>query len=176
MKRVLLFSTMLWLIVLSIPLAAIAADKSCGNTLETDPPFPLGARAPIPWNEIEGYWADYDGTKYFYRIEVQDIFEDESRSVRVEVMDSDMSQIVGTGLGFVRANSWDLWARVKGLNFDAKIRILAFFPKGSSDPNRRILIASFRDLRTNAPKCLQRHVIRKVDALESSSKKKRTDK
>lgn len=172
---------MRWIVfVLALVVATpsiLKANTSCSGTQEIDPPFPLGARAPIPWNEIDGYWTDYVGTKYFYRIEVQDVFEDESRSIRVEVMDGEsMSQIVGSGLGFVRANSWDLWARVKGLNFDAKIRILAFFPKGSSDLNRRVLIASFKDMRDNAPKCLKRYVIRKVDVLESSAKKKRTDK
>lgn len=131
-----------------------------------DTPNPLGGRAPIPWERISGYWLDQDGNQFFYRMEIIEEFKDGSRNVVVEVLDEQMTEVFASGVGFVRAGSWDLWARVKGDDIDFKIRIQAFFPKGSSNLSRRILRASVKDMNPGSGNCLNRHILRKVPGPE----------
>lgn len=134
-----------------------------------DTPNPLGGRAPIPWERISGYWLDQDGNQFFYRMEIVEEFEDGSRNVVVEVLDEQMTEVLASGVGFVRAGSWDLWARVKGDELDLKIRIQAFFPKGSTNLNRRLLRASVKDMNPSKKACVNRHILRKVQGPELQS-------
>lgn len=141
--------------------------QNCFTTKDIDTPFPLGAKAPIPWEEIDGYWNDYKGGKFQYRMEITDVLPDQSRYVKVDLLDETGAYIVATGVGFVRANSWDLWARIKGQEIDLKIRIQAFYEKNSTVPNRRMLVASIKDMAATNTPCLVRHALSKVDGLKN---------
>jgi hypothetical protein len=162
-----LFKILLLVTAVSVPIySGFAQAQTCAKISGGDSPFPLGGKAPIPWDKLEGYWTDHEGEQYFYRIEVLDIFKDGSRNVSVDVLDESMLEIIATGVGFVRSGSWDLWARAKGDGIDLKIRIQSFYPKGSTDLNKRVLRASVQDMKPEADKCLNRHLLRKIDELE----------
>lgn len=128
-------------------------------------PFPLGGKAPLPWSKMDGYWTDWNGQKYFYRIEVLEVYKDGSRTVSVALLNEATSTVLGSGLGFVRANSKDLWARVIGSEMDVKFRLQSFYPKNSTDLTKRALVASLQDMRAdNTP--IVKHMLVKVDSLE----------
>lgn len=166
---------MRFLITLTLSLLMFAAvvpslgNAQCIGTKDGGAPFPLGKKAPLPWDIMDGYWTDYTGQKFFYRIEVMEQFKDNSRTVSVSLMDETGTDIIGSGMGFVRSNSWDLWARVKGSEIDMKIRLQAFFPKNSTDMNSRALIATVKDMKASGPTCLVKHMLKKVDVLEDRS-------
>lgn len=165
MRRVVKFILMSVLVLVGTGAFAATSGNSCVNPLGGGMPFPLGQKAPLPWESIDGYWSEFDGLEYFYRIEVLEVYKDNSRTVSVSLMNESGFEVVATGLGFVRANAMDLWARVKGTNIDLKIRLQAFYPKDSLDMSRRALVASLKDMQTQNA-CMVRHMLRKVDTLE----------
>lgn len=152
-------------VLAALPLTQVHG-QSCVQINGGDNPLPLGGRAPIPWDKLDGYWSDHNIERYFYRIEVLSVFKDGSRTVSVDVLDDTMSHTIATGVGFVRAGSWDLWARAKGDGIDMKVRIQSFFLKGSTDLSKRVLRASVQDMSPDSDKCLNRHVLFKIDELE----------
>ncbi len=139
-------------------------------------PFPLGSKAPLPWNMMDGYWKDWKGEAYFYRIEVVEVYKDGSRTVSVALININTNEVLASGLGFVRANNQDLWAHVTGPSTNLKFRLQSYFEeKDSTDMTKRALVVSLKDMNAKPSTELIRHQLFKVNSLNDRVEPKEKD-